>query len=117
MPTLIDMFMCDIWHAAHDRYKESKQQELTRKQFLKEVTVIKYEEAHWDSLKQKEAQGGNCCPAPGNGGKRAKFSSKKQRDALFNWAQEFKRIFFLWRTTKKRVQKDFATVMVKRVTM
>ena len=89
MPTLIDMFMRNTRHAVHDWYKELKQQELTWEQVLTEVTVINDEEACWDSLKQKEAQEGNRCPAPGNGGKRAKTSSKKQKSALADRAEEF----------------------------
>ena len=84
VPTLINMFMCNTCCAAHDRYKELKQQELIWEQFLKEVTVIDDEEACWDSLKWKEAQEGNCCPVPGDGGKRAKSSSKKQRNATLD---------------------------------
>ena len=68
MPTLIDMFMCNTSHAVHDCYKELKQWELTWEQFFTEVTVINHEEAHWDSLKRKEAQEGNCCPVPFNRG-------------------------------------------------
>ena len=45
VPTLIDMFMRNTWHAVHDRYKELKQQDLTWEQFLTEVTVINDEEA------------------------------------------------------------------------
>ena len=89
MPTLIDMFMCNTRCAVHDWYKELKHQELTWDQFLTEVTVINDEEARWDSSKRKEAQEGNCCPVPGNGGKHAKTSSKKQRNALLDCAEEF----------------------------
>ena len=90
MPTLINMFMCNTPRAVHNRYKELKQQELTLEQFLTEVTVIDDEEAQWKSLKQKEAQEGNCCPVPGNGGKRAKTRYKKQRNALSDCAEEFR---------------------------
>ena len=48
------------------------------------------EEACWNSLKRKEAQEGNCCPIPDNGGKRAKSSSKKQRNAHLDCAEEFR---------------------------
>ena len=89
VPTLIDMFMRNTRCAVHDWYKELKQRELTWEQFLTEVTVINDEEACWDSLKRKEAQEGNCCPVPGNGGKRAKTSSKKQKSALSDCAEEF----------------------------
>ena len=89
MPTLIDMFMCNTRRAVHDWYKELKQRELTWEQFLTEVTVIDDEEARWDSSKKKEAQEGNRCPVPGNGGKRAKTSSKKQKSALSDCAEEF----------------------------
>ena len=89
MPTLIDMFMCNTRRALHNRYKELKQRELTWEQFLTEVTVINDEEACWDSLKQKEAQEGNRCPVPGDGGKRAKTSSKKQKSVLLDCAEEF----------------------------
>ena len=58
-------------------------------QFLQEVTVINDEEALWDFSKQKQAHKGNCCPAPGNGEKRAKSSSKKQKNALLDRAEEF----------------------------
>ena len=51
--------------------------------------MINDEEAHWDSLKQKEAQEGNCCPVPGNRGKQFKSSSKKQRNALLDCSEEF----------------------------
>ena len=51
--------------------------------------MIDDEEARWDFLKQKEAQEENCCPAPGNGGKCAKSSFKKQKNALLNCAEEF----------------------------
>ena len=83
------MFMRNTWRAVHDRYKELKQQELTWEQFLTVVTVIDDEEACWDSLKRKEAQEGNCRPVPGNGGKHAKTSSKKQNSALLDCAEEF----------------------------
>ena len=53
------------------------------------MTEVNDEEAHWDSLKRKEAQEGNCRPIPGNGGKRAKTSSKKQKSALLDCAEEF----------------------------
>ena len=81
--------MCNTRHAVHNRYKELKQRELTWEQFLTEVTVIDDEEACWDSSKQKEAKEGKCCPVPGNGGKRAKTSSKKQKSALLDCAEEF----------------------------
>ena len=53
--------------------------------------MIDDEEAFWDSSKWKEAQEDNCClvPGNGNGGKRAKFSSKKQKNALLDCAEEF----------------------------
>ena len=51
--------------------------------------MIDDEEDCWDSLKQKEVQKGNFCPVPGNGGKRAKTSSKKQKSALLDRAEEF----------------------------
>ena len=90
MPTLINMFMRNTRRAVHDWYKELKQRELTWEQFLTEVTMIDDEEARWDSSKRKEAQEGNCCPVPGNGGKRAKTSSKKQKSALLESAEEFR---------------------------
>ena len=89
VPTLINMFMCNTWRAANDQYKKLKQQELTWEQLLTEVTLIDDEESCWDSLKWKEAHEGNCCPVPGNGGKRAKSSSKKQKNALLDCAEEF----------------------------
>ena len=85
--TLINMFMRKPRRAVHNRYKELKQQELTWEQFPTEVTVIDDGEACWDSLKRKEAQEGNCCPVPGNGGKRAKTRSKKQKSALSDCAE------------------------------
>ena len=91
VPTLLNMFMQNFCHAVHDKYKKLKQRELTWEQFLTEVTVINDEEACWDSSKQKEAQEGNCCPVPGNGGKRAKSSSKKQKNALLDCAESFVR--------------------------
>ena len=48
--TLINMFMHNTRRALHNRYKELKQWELTREQFLTEVTVINDEKACWDSL-------------------------------------------------------------------
>ena len=63
-------------------YKELKHWELIWEQILTEVTVNNDVEACWDSLKQKEAKEGNCCPVPGYGGKRAKSSNKKQYVAL-----------------------------------
>ena len=41
-------------------------------------------------FERKEAQEGNRCPVPGNGGKRAKTSSKKQKNALLDCAEEFR---------------------------
>ena len=90
VPTLTDMFIRNTRCAVHNRYKELKQRELTWEQFLTEVTVIDDEEARWDSSKRKEAQEGNCRPAPGNEGKRAKTSSKKQKSALWDRAEEFR---------------------------
>ena len=89
VPTLIDLLMCNTCYAVYDRYKGLKQWELTWEQFLTELTVIDDEEACWDSLKQKEAQEGNCCPVSGNGGKRALVSNKKQKNALIDCAEEF----------------------------
>ena len=51
--------------------------------------MIDDEEAHWDFLKRKELHEGNCCPVPGNVGKRTNSSSKKQRNALLDCAEEF----------------------------
>ena len=79
VPTLINMFLRNTRRAVHKWYKGLKQWELTWEQFLTEVTVIDDEEACWDSSKRKEVQEGNHCPVPGNGGKRAKTSSKKLR--------------------------------------
>ena len=89
VPTPNNMFMCNTRHAVHNRYKELKQHELKGEQFLTEVTVIDDEEAQCDFLKWKEAQEGNHCPVPGNGGKSAKSRSKKHRDALLDCAEEF----------------------------
>ena len=40
-------------------------------------------------FKKKEEQEGNCRPVPGNGGKHAKISSKKQKNALLDCGEEF----------------------------
>ena len=37
----------------------------------------------------KVVQEGNCCLAPGNGGKHTKASNKKQNSALLDCAEEF----------------------------
>ena len=83
------MFMCNTCCAIHDLQKELKQQELTWKQLFAEVTVINDLEAQWDFSKKKEVQEGTCCPAPGNGGKRAKARKKKQDSVLLDCAEEF----------------------------
>ena len=57
--------------------------------FLTKVTLIDGEEACWYSLMRKEVQNSNCCPAPGNGGKRAKASNKNKKNAFLDCAEEF----------------------------
>ena len=51
--------------------------------------MIGDEEAFRHFLKQKEAQEGNCCTVPGNGGEFAKASNKKHKNALSDCAEEF----------------------------
>ena len=115
MPTLIDMFMCNTRRAVHDWYKELKQWELKWEQFLTEVTVIDGEEAHWNSSKRKVAQEGNCCPVPGNGGKRAKTSSKKQKSALLDHAEEFwQKLNITQEKCQKRVHERLCLCCIKK---
>ena len=85
--------------------------------FLKEVTVIDDKEACWNSLKKKEVQEGNSCPVSGNGGKRAKLGSNKQKSALLDCAEEFcQKLNIPKRNTKRGFRKDFASIVVRRVT-
>lgn len=80
--------------------------------------MIDDEEAHWAYLKQKDAQEGNICPVPGNGGKRAKSSSKKQKNAFWDCAKEFRqKLNFTQGEYQKGFGKEFAFAVVRRVTM
>ena len=79
--------------------------------------MINDEEACWDSSNQKEAQEGYCSPVPGNGGKRAKTSSKKQKNAFLDCADRFQQKLNISQEEFKRgFGKDFAYAVVRRVT-